>query len=146
MPRRLSRRPGPGHPVLFTDESDIPLPAEPIRPRAAEQMSVFRALLTAAEVVALAELTPRAVGRSVTVAGERRGRHESTSADLLLDDGTAVIGLTTGQNSARSMREALAARFLLVTGTVHDIDGDVQLLVEHARDLRALDREWRSRG
>lgn len=131
--------------MLFTDASDIPLAVEPARPRAAAQMVEFRALLAAAEAVDLAALTDRSVGRSVTVAGERRPRDALTSADLLLDDGTAVVGLTTNANAPRSVRESLTARFLLVTGTVRDRDGEVQVQVEQAGDLRTIARDWQPR-
>lgn len=142
MPRRLSRRPGPEHPVLFTDASDIPVPIEPTRPRAAAQMVAYRGLLTAAEAVELAALTERSIGRSVTIAGERRPRDALTTAELLLDDGTAVVGLTTRADAPRSVRESLSARFLLVTGTVHERDGELQVQVEQAGDLRTLARDW----
>ena len=145
MARRLSRRPGPDHPALFTDASDIPLPIEPIRPRAAEQMRVYRSVLTAAETVALDELGHHTIGCRVRVAGERRSRDLRRDTDVLLDDGTAVIALTIGAAAPPGLRESLSARFVLVVGTVRDCDGDLQVHVEEAADLRALAREWSAR-
>lgn len=128
--------------MLFTDASDIPVAVEPTRPRAGAQMVEYRAMLAAAETVDLAALTVRSVGRSVTVAGERRPRDALTSAELLLDDGTAVVGLTTRPDAPRSVRESLTARFLLISGTVRDRDGELQVQVEQAGDLRVLARDW----
>jgi hypothetical protein len=130
--------------MLFTEASEIPVPPEPVRPRAAEQMAPFDSVLTAAEAIALRDLTPGFVGRTVTVGGERRPPEALMSSDALLDDGTAVIGLATDPSASRTMRESLASRFLLVTGTVRDRDGELQVLVERAGDLRSIAREWRS--
>lgn len=145
MPRRLSRRPGPEHPVLFTDASDFPVVVEPTRPRAAPQMVQYRLLLAAAETVDLATLTDRSIGQSITIAGERRPRDALTTAELLLDDGTAVVGLTTRADAPRSVRESLSARFLLVTGTVREREGELQVQVEQAGDLRTIARDWAPR-
>ena len=145
MPSRLSRNPGPEHPVLFTSASDIPFGVEPTRPRAAAHMVEYLSLLSAAEAVDLASLTDRSIGQSVTVAGERRARNASTTAELLLDDGTAVLGLTTKEDAPRTMRESLSARFLLVTGTVRKREGELQVQVEQAGDLRVIARDWPSR-
>lgn len=145
MPRRLSRRPGPDHPVLFTDASDIPVPIEPIRPRAAEQMRPYRSVLAAAETMALDELGHHTIGWTVRVAGERRPGDALRETDALLDDGTAVIGLTIGAAASRALRESLSARFVLVTGTVRSCEGDLQVHVDGATDLRAIAREWSAR-
>ncbi len=146
MPRRLSRRPGPDHPVLFTDASDIPVPIEPIRPRAAEQMRAYHRVLAAAETTALDELGHHAIGRMVTVAGERRTGGVQRNSETLIDDGTAVIGLSIAATAPRALRESLSARFVLVTGTVRYRDGDIHVRVDEAADLRAIAREWGAHG
>ena len=128
--------------MLFTDASDIPVRIEPTRPRAAAHMAEYRLLLDAAGATDLAAITDRTIGRSVTIAGERRPRDTLTTAELLLDDGTAVVGLTTRVDAPRSVRESLSARFLLVTGTVREREGEVQVQVEQAGDLRTIAREW----
>ncbi len=145
MPRRLSRRPGPDHPVLFIDAADIPVPIEPIRPRAAEHMLPYRSVLAAAETVPLDQLRHCSIGRTVMVAGESRPGDVLHDAEALLDDGTEVIGLTIGATASRALRESLRARFVLVTGTVRDREGERQVHVSAAADLRAIAREWGNR-
>ena len=131
--------------MLFRDASDIPVPVEPTRPRAAEHMVEYRLVLAAADATDLAALTHRSVGQSVTIAGERRPRDAVTTAELMLDDGTAVVGLTTSSDAPRSMRESLTARFLLVSGTVREQEGELHVRVEQAADLRTIARDWAPR-
>lgn len=131
--------------MLFVTAADIPVPVEPLTPRAAAHMAAYASVLSAAETTALAELSANSIGRSVTVAGERRPADALRSSEALLDDGTAVIGLQVASTAPRSLRESLATRFLLVNGTVRDHEGELQVLVEHAGDLRTIAREWHSR-
>lgn len=145
MARGLSRRVGPEHPVLFVDGDDIPEPVRPPRPRAGEAMIAFGALLAAAEAVALGDLDARSAGRTVRVGGERRPPEAMLAGDALLDDGTAVLPLVLGARAPRSLRTALATRFLLVTGVVRERDGALSIEPAEVADLRALARDWAGR-
>lgn len=148
MARRMSRRASAEHPVLFVDAADIP-PApvivRPPTPRAIESLLPFRALLSAAEASPLAELDERHLGRLVLVGGERRAREGLTTADALLDDGTAVVPLVLSARASRSLRTAMGGRFVLVSGTVQSIDGALHIEPEEIADLRVLAREWPGR-
>ncbi len=148
MARRMSRRAGAEHPVLFVDGSEIPAApviVRPPAPHASESLEPFAALLAAAEASALCLLDDRSVGRTVLVGGERRRPEGFPDADALLDDGTAVVPLTLGARAPRALRTALAVRFILLTGVVRQANG--RLLIEPAEiaDLRALARDWAGR-
>ncbi|MBA4247152.1 MAG: hypothetical protein C0444_02505 [Microbacterium sp.] len=141
----MSRRASAEHPLLFIDATDIPpapLIVRPPTPRANESLSPFRALLAAAETSPLAELDDRHIGRSVLVGGERRAREGLMTADALLDDGTAVMPLVLSARASRTIRAALSGRFVLVSGTVRDVDGSLHIEPDEIADLRALAREW----
>jgi len=145
MARRLSRRAGPEHPVLFLDGDDIPEPARPPVPRAAEALAPYVALLLAAEAVPLGELDARSTGRTVLVGGERRPPEAQLAGDALLDDGTAVVPLVLGRAASRALRSALTTRYLLVTGVVREIHGVLAIEPSDVADLRALARDWSGR-
>ena len=142
MARRLSRRPGPDHPMLFVNGADIVEPVAPPRPRAAEALAPFSALLSAADAVSLDSLDRRNAGRTVLVGGERRPPEALLIGDALLDDGTAVVPLVIATQAPRSLRSALTARYVLVTGTVREINGSVAIEPHEVADLRVLAREW----
>ena len=147
MPRRLSRRAGPEHPVLFVDAGDFPPPPPmPPRPRAADALAPFRALLAAAETARLDELDVRRVGGAVLVAGERRPAEALLGGDALLDDGTAVLPIIVPARASRVLRAALTARFVLISGTLRSTEGVLAIEPDECADLRALAREWRGRG
>lgn len=145
MARRLSRRAGPEHPVLFVDGDDIPEPVLPPQPRAAEALAPYSALLAAAEAVPLGELDARSTGRTVLVGGERRPPDAQLTGEALLDDGTAVVPLVLGRAASRALRSALTTRYLLITGVVRDIRGILVIEPTEAADLRVLARDWSSR-
>jgi hypothetical protein len=145
MVRGFSRRPGPDHPLLFVDADDIPVPVLPPQPRAAAALAPFSAVLAAAQTTTLAELDQHSVGREVLVGGERRRGDAGLTVDVVLDDGTAVMPVTVSTRASRVLRDALQARFVLVTATLRNTDGMLHLDVAHAVDLRALAREWASR-
>jgi len=142
MARRLSRRPGPDHPLLFVNASDIPIPLGPPRPRATAALAPYTALLAAAETTALSDLDERSTGRTVLVGGERRPAEAMLAGDALLDDGTAVVPLVINDRAPRSLRSGLEARYLLITGTVREIDGTLAIEPVEVADLRALARDW----
>lgn len=146
MPRRLSRRAGPEHPVLFVDADDIPVPLTPPRPRSAESLVPYRALLAAAEAAHLIELDDRRIGSAVLVAGERRPADALLGGDALLDDGTAVLPIVVPARASRLLRSALTARFVLISGTLRLVDGVLAIEPDECADLRALARDWRGRG
>lgn len=145
MARRLSRRAGPEHPVLFLDGDDIPEPVRPPVPRAAAALTPYLAVLAAADAVPLDELDARSAGRTVLVGGERRPPEASYAAEALLDDGTAVVPVVLGRAPSRALRAALATRYLLVTGVVREVDGVLAIEASEAADLRALSRDWSAR-
>ena len=148
MARRMSRRAGAEHPVLFVDAADfpaVPIVVRPPAPRAGESLEPFAALLTAAEASALCQLDERSIGRSVLVGGERLRPEGLPDADALLDDGTAVVPLTLGSRAPRALRSALAGRFILITGTVRQINGTLLIEPTEIADLRALARDWAGR-
>lgn len=145
MARRMSRRASAEHPLLFIDAADIPpapVVVRPPAPRANESLAPFTTLLAAAEASPLIELDDRHIGRSVLVGGERRAREGITTADALLDDGTAVMPLVLSARASRSLRTALNGRFVLVSGTVREVEGTLHIEPDEIADLRALAREW----
>jgi hypothetical protein len=144
----MSRRAPAEHPVLFVDASDIPAPPLIIRPpapRAGETLEPFARVLAAADACALDELDGRSVGRTVLVGGERRPPEGLPNADALLDDGRAVARLLLGSRAPRSLRTALASRFILITGTVREVTDTVLIEPTDIIDLRALARDWATR-
>ncbi|MFN4001997.1 hypothetical protein [Microcella sp.] len=146
MPRRLSRRAGPEHPVLFVDADDIPMPRTPPRPRAAEALAPFRALLAAAETARLSDLDDRRIGSTVLVGGERRAAEALLGGDALLDDGTAVLPIVIPARASRGLRSALTARFVLISGAVRAVEGALVIEPVECADLRELARDWRGRA
>lgn len=148
MARRMSRRAGAEHPVLFVDAADFPAAPvilRPPAPRAGESLEPFAALLAAAEASALGDLDDRSIGRTVLVGGERRPPEGLPDADALLDDGTAVVALLLGARASRALRAALATRFMLIRGTVRHLHGTLRIEPEEIVDLRALARDWAGR-
>ncbi len=147
MAVRLSRRAGPGHPALFEPSLDIPWPPRPpALPRASAAIDVepFRAVLAAAEAITVAELSHVALGRSVTIGGLRLAADPLLPGDALIDDGSAVAPLVISDNAAPTLRAALAQRFLVATGTVTEREGFVTLEAHDVRDLRQLNRDWKT--
>lgn len=140
MGRWNSRRADPGHPVLFVDARDIPVPLEPPRPRAAETLAPYAELLRAAEAEPLARVSDRHVGHRLVVGGERRPADALLGGDALLDDGTAVLPIRLSARAPRALREALAARLVLLRGVVREHDGGLALEPDDAVDLRTLAR------
>jgi len=128
--------------MLFVDGADIAEPIVAPRPRAAEALGPLRALLAAAEAVSLDSLDRHTAGRTVLVGGERRPREALLVGDALLDDGTAVVPLVFAARAPHSLRSALTARYVLVTGMVREIDGTVAIEPHEVADLRVLAREW----
>ena len=148
MARRMSRRAGAEHPVLFVDAADFPAApviVRPPTPRAAEALEPFATVLAAAEASALCDLDDRSIGRTVLVGGERRPLEGMPDADALLDDGTAVVALLLTARASRALRSALATRYMLIRGTVRLLDSGLRIEPDEIIDLRALAREWAHR-
>lgn len=142
MGRWSSRRAGPEHPRLFEDARDIPVPLEPPAPRAADDLAPYAPVLGAAEAAPLDRLDRRHLGQRIVVGGERRPADPLLGGDALLDDGTAVLPLRFSARAPRSLRAALAARYVLVAGVVREHEGSLSLEPEEVADLRALARDW----
>lgn len=145
MGRWNSRRAGPDHPRLFDDARDIPVPIEPPAPRAREALAPYTAVLAAAETVAIATLALRHAGQHVILGGERRPADPLLGGDALLDDGSAVLPVRLGARAPQSLREALAARYVLVSGVLRADEGSLALEPDEVVDLRAVARELGAR-
>lgn len=145
MATRLSRRPGPEHPVLFLEAADIPEPPPPPpMPRSADGVAPFRDVLEAAEAITVAEAAACSPGRTVTVGGERRPPDPLWGGDALLDDGTGVLAVLLPSGASRALRAALGARFVLIAGVVREHEGASAIVVGDIADLRPLARDLRA--
>lgn len=145
MGRWNSRRAGPDHPRLFDDARDIPVPPDPPTPRAGDSLAPYAAVLAAAEATTLDMLAPRHAGQRVIIGAERRPPDPLVGGDALLDDGSAVLPLRLGARAPQSLRTALAARFVLVSGVLREHEGSLAIEPDEVIDLRALARELSSR-
>lgn len=141
MGRWNSRRAALDHPRLFDDARDIPVPIEPPRPRAREALAPYATLLAAAEAVAIEALAPRHAGQRVVIGGERRPADPQLGGDALLDDGSAVLPVRLAARAPQSLRAALAARFVLVSGVLRAHEGSLALEPDEVVDLRAVARD-----
>jgi len=131
--------------MLFVNADDIPVAVVPPRPRSADDLAPYAALLAAAETTALIDLDHRSVGRSVLVGGERRPADVMLAGDALLDDGTAVAAIMLTSRASHSLRDALRCRFVLISGVVRDRGGHLAIEAAEVVDLRAIARDWHGR-
>lgn len=145
MGRWNSRRAAPDHPRLFDDARDIPVPLEPPAPRARDALEPFAPLLAIAEATAIGTLSPRHAGQRVIIGGERRPADPALGGDGLLDDGSAVLALRLAPRAPQSLRTALAARFVLISGVLRTHEGSLVLEPDEVADLRALARDLGAR-
>ena len=141
MAQRLTRRAGPGHPVLFSSEADIPPAPILPDPDAARELDAYRGLLDEAEAIPLAAATDAPSGREIVVAGRREPVSSLGEAAAVLDDGTARLPLVLASTASAAVRESLRARMLLVSATTTRADGATVLRVSAAHDLRRLGAE-----
>jgi len=132
--------------MLFINADDIPVVVMPLRPRSADDLAPFAALLAAAETTALADLDRRSVGRTVLVGGERRPADAVLAGAALLDDGTAVAAIVLTSRAPRGLRDALRCRFVLINGIVRAHADGFAIEAAEVADLRVLAREWRGRA
>jgi len=145
MGRWNSRRAGPDHPRLFDDARDIPVPLVPPTPRARDALTPYAAVLAAAESVTIDALALRHAGQRVIIGGERRPADPLLGGDALLDDGSAVLPVRLAARAPQSLRAALAARFVLVSGVLRAHEGSLALEPDEVVDLRAIARELGAR-
>lgn len=145
MGRWNSRRAGPDHPRLFDDARDIPVPLEPPSPRAREALAPYAAVLAAADATTIEALGLRHAGQRVIIGGERRPADRLLGGDALLDDGSAVLPVRLAARAPQSLRAALAARFVLVSGVLRAHEGSLALEPDEVVDLRAVARDLGAR-